>query len=158
MTARAKARKTAMLTYLWDDKLGTFVDYDWRAGRKSPHVTAAAAFPLFVGLASREQARGVAQSLRKTLLRPPLPRRPVAFNAVDFAIMGVVNVTPDSFSDGGQFDDAAQAVAHGRRLAQQMLAADFLDRLGDQCQPGNDPKQERQPDHPDEPHMPAAQS
>ena len=31
--------------------------------------------------------------------------------------MGVVNVTPDSFSDGGQFDDAAQAVAHGRRLA-----------------------------------------
>ena len=70
MTARAKARKAAMLTYLWDDALGTFVDYDWRAGRKSPHVTAAAAFPLFVGLASREQARGVAQSFRKTLLRP----------------------------------------------------------------------------------------
>ena len=70
MTARAKARKAAMLTYLWDDKLGTFVDYDWRAGRRSPHVTAAAAFPLFVGLASRGQARGVAHSLRKTLLRP----------------------------------------------------------------------------------------
>ncbi|MDF3020520.1 MAG: treA [Steroidobacteraceae bacterium] len=70
MTARAKARKAAMLTYLWDDKLGTFVDYDWRAGRRSPHVTAAAAFPLFVGLASREQARGVAQSFRQTLLRP----------------------------------------------------------------------------------------
>ena len=31
-------------------------------------------------------------------------------------VMGVLNVTPDSFSDGGQFDDAAQAVAHGRRL------------------------------------------
>src|ERR671916_34896 len=31
--------------------------------------------------------------------------------------MGVVNVTPDSFSDGGAFDDASDAVAHGRRLA-----------------------------------------
>src|SRR6476661_6006182 len=31
--------------------------------------------------------------------------------------MGVVNVTPDSFSDGGAFDDATQAVDHGRRLA-----------------------------------------
>lgn len=70
MTARAKSRKAAMLAYLWDPKLGTFVDYDWRAGRKSSRVTAAAAFPLFVGLASREQARSVAQSFRKTLLRP----------------------------------------------------------------------------------------
>jgi alpha,alpha-trehalase len=70
MTARAEARKNAMLKYLWDEKLGTFVDYDWRAGRKSAHVTAAAAFPLFVGLASRDQARQVAQSFRKTLLKP----------------------------------------------------------------------------------------
>lgn len=70
MTARASARKTAMLKLLWDEELGTFVDYDWRAGRKSPHVTAAAAFPLFVGLASRQQARAVARSLRKTLLKP----------------------------------------------------------------------------------------
>jgi alpha,alpha-trehalase len=70
MTARAKARKAAMITYLWDEKLGTFVDYDWRNGRKSSHVTAAAAFPLFVGLASRDQARRVAQSFRKTLQKP----------------------------------------------------------------------------------------
>lgn len=31
--------------------------------------------------------------------------------------MGVVNVTPDSFSDGGQFADHTAAIAHGRRLA-----------------------------------------
>ena len=30
--------------------------------------------------------------------------------------MGVVNVTPDSFSDGGFLPDAASAIAHGRRL------------------------------------------
>src|SRR6478609_9171943 len=74
---------------------------------------------------------------RKTLLRPPLPRRPVAFNGVDFAIMGVVNVTPDSFSDGGQFDDAAQAIAHGRRLAAE--GASIVDVGGESTRPGADP-------------------
>ena len=33
--------------------------------------------------------------------------------------MGVVNVTPDSFSDGGEFLDPNVAVAHGRRLAEE---------------------------------------
>src|SRR3954466_8667540 len=54
-----------------------------------------------------------------------------------FAIMGVVNVTPDSFSDGGQFDDAAQAVAHGRRLAAE--GAEILDVGGESTRPGADP-------------------
>jgi dihydropteroate synthase len=39
-----------------------------------------------------------------------------------FEIMGVVNVTPDSFSDGGTFDDAAAAVRHGRRLVEEGAA------------------------------------
>src|SRR4051794_29390369 len=51
--------------------------------------------------------------------------------------MGVVNVTPDSFSDGGQFDDAAQAVAHGRRLAAE--GAEILDVGGESTRPGADP-------------------
>jgi dihydropteroate synthase len=38
--------------------------------------------------------------------------------------MGIVNVTPDSFSDGGQFFDAGAAVAHGLRLAAE--GADLL--------------------------------
>ena len=50
--------------------------------------------------------------------------------------MGVVNVTPDSFSDGGQFDDAAQAVAHGRRLAAEGAA--ILDVGGESTRPGAD--------------------
>ena len=51
--------------------------------------------------------------------------------------MGVVNVTPDSFSDGGQFDDAAQAIAHGRRLAAEGAA--ILDVGGESTRPGAEP-------------------
>src|SRR5262245_4972912 len=51
--------------------------------------------------------------------------------------MGVVNVTPDSFSDGGRFADAAAAVAHGRRLAADGAA--ILDVGGESTRPGADP-------------------
>ena len=51
--------------------------------------------------------------------------------------MGVINVTPDSFSDGGQFDDAAQAIAHGRRLAAEGAA--ILDVGGESTRPGAEP-------------------
>jgi hypothetical protein len=34
-------------------------------------------------------------------------------------VMGIVNVTPDSFSDGGKFFDPAKAIAHARRLADE---------------------------------------
>jgi dihydropteroate synthase len=54
-----------------------------------------------------------------------------------YEIMGVVNVTPDSFSDGGQFDDAAQAIAHGRRLASE--GAVILDVGGESTRPGAEP-------------------
>jgi dihydropteroate synthase len=56
---------------------------------------------------------------------------------VSFTIMGVVNVTPDSFSDGGRFLDAAAAVDHGRELAAQGAA--ILDVGGESTRPGADP-------------------
>jgi dihydropteroate synthase len=49
-------------------------------------------------------------------------------------IMGVVNVTPDSFSDGGRYADAKQAVAHARRLIEE--GADLLDIGGESTRPG----------------------
>jgi dihydropteroate synthase len=55
----------------------------------------------------------------------------------DFQLMGVVNVTPDSFSDGGRYLDHAAAVAHGRELAEQ--GADWLDVGGESTRPGADP-------------------
>ena len=53
------------------------------------------------------------------------------------AIMGIVNVTPDSFSDGGTFLDPAAAVAHGLRLAAE--GAEILDVGGESTRPGARP-------------------
>jgi dihydropteroate synthase len=49
-------------------------------------------------------------------------------------VMGVVNVTPDSFSDGGQFADHTTALDHGLRLVEQ--GADVLDIGGESTRPG----------------------
>ena len=57
-----------------------------------------------------------------------------------FRIMGVVNVTPDSFSDGGAFLDRDAAIAHGLRLAFE--GADLLDVGGESTRPGADPVSE----------------
>jgi dihydropteroate synthase len=48
--------------------------------------------------------------------------------------MGIVNVTPDSFSDGGLYLDAEAAIEHGRELARQ--GADILDVGGESTRPG----------------------
>ncbi|RLV50445.1 dihydropteroate synthase [Nocardioides mangrovicus] len=67
---------------------------------------------------------------------PPLTRRhvvglPVLDRPV---VMGVVNVTPDSFSDGGRWVDADRAVAHG--LSLRADGADLLDIGGESTRPG----------------------
>ncbi len=61
---------------------------------------------------------------------PLVPRRP-------WAVMGVVNVTPDSFSDGGRWLDPAAAIAHGRELADEGAA--ILDVGGESTRPGAEP-------------------
>jgi dihydropteroate synthase len=50
------------------------------------------------------------------------------------AVMGVVNVTPDSFSDGGLWHDPARAIAHG--LALRARGADLIDVGGESTRPG----------------------
>jgi dihydropteroate synthase len=52
-------------------------------------------------------------------------------------VMGIVNVTPDSFSDGGMFEDAETAVKHGLRLLDE--GADVLDVGGESTRPGSVP-------------------
>ena len=52
-------------------------------------------------------------------------------------VMGIVNVTPDSFSDGGQFLDHRQAIDHALRLARE--GADILDIGGESTRPGSQP-------------------
>jgi dihydropteroate synthase len=51
--------------------------------------------------------------------------------------MGVLNVTPDSFSDGGEFLDSRSAVAHARQLAAE--GADLIDVGGESTRPGAEP-------------------
>lgn len=55
-------------------------------------------------------------------------------------VMGVVNVTPDSFSDGGRFERPDRAVAHALGLLEQ--GADLLDIGGESTRPGADPVSE----------------
>ena len=55
-------------------------------------------------------------------------------------IMGVLNVTVDSFSDGGQFTDVESAVAHAHRLAAE--GADIIDIGGESTRPGAQPVSE----------------
>jgi dihydropteroate synthase len=56
--------------------------------------------------------------------------------------MGVVNVTPDSFSDGGRFLDREAAASHARRLAAE--GADIVDIGGESTRPGAEPVSEQQ--------------
>ena len=55
-------------------------------------------------------------------------------------VMGIVNVTPDSFSDGGKFLDPAAAIAHALELVAQ--GADILDLGGESTRPGAEPVSE----------------
>ncbi|MBV9472438.1 MAG: dihydropteroate synthase [Solirubrobacterales bacterium] len=59
-----------------------------------------------------------------------------------FRIMGVVNVTPDSFSDGGRYLDPDKAVAHGADLHAQ--GAQILDVGGESTRPGAEPVAEQE--------------
>ena len=74
--------------------------------------------------------------------RTTMARRPVAVRGLPAAlaglqrslVMGVLNVTPDSFSDGGEFLDADAAVAHGLALVAD--GADLVDVGGESTRPG----------------------
>jgi dihydropteroate synthase len=57
-------------------------------------------------------------------------------------VMGIVNVTPDSFSDGGKFLDPGAAVAHALDLAAQ--GAEILDIGGESTRPGAEPVDEKE--------------
>ena len=52
-------------------------------------------------------------------------------------VLGIVNVTPNSFSDGGRFADAPRAIDHGLRLREE--GADLVDVGGESTRPGADP-------------------
>jgi dihydropteroate synthase len=83
-------------------------------------------------------ARRVVPYAAEPVARIETPRAPLCGLLLDRPrIMGIVNVTPDSFSDGGLLADAEAAIAHGVRLAGD--GADLLDVGGESTRPGSDP-------------------
>jgi dihydropteroate synthase len=62
---------------------------------------------------------------------------PFSWTAPRPLVMGIVNVTDDSFSDGGRFRDPARAIARG--LAMREEGADFVDVGGESTRPGAEP-------------------
>ena len=70
---------------------------------------------------------------------PPVPRPCLRAGRFSLSlerplIMGIVNITPDSFSDGGKFFDSGRALDHARRLMEE--GADILDIGGESSRPG----------------------
>ena len=58
------------------------------------------------------------------------------------ALMGILNVTPDSFSDGGRYFDLAKAIGRGKQIEQE--GADVLDIGGESTRPGSEPVPEEE--------------
>ncbi|WP_144109258.1 alpha,alpha-trehalase TreA [Paraburkholderia sp. BCC1886] len=70
MEQRAATRAEAIRSKLWDPQLKAFGDYDFVHGTLTHRLTAATVYPLYAGVASRQQAREVAATVRRELLRP----------------------------------------------------------------------------------------
>lgn len=109
----------------------TLVDLTVRDGAR---ITARTTLPL---AESRTWAAGygLAEALDHRMALLTRPRAP--FGGVDIrrpAVMGIVNVTPDSFSDGGDFFGTDAAIAHGEALVE--AGADILDVGGESTRPG----------------------
>ena len=70
VSARAWHRRAAIHRFLWSSAAGVFGDFIWSERRRSDEVTAATLYPLFFGVATAEQADGVASNVRTVLLQP----------------------------------------------------------------------------------------
>lgn len=82
---------------------------------------------------------GIADEIRKAIKnyhgKPAVPQLPEIGERT--LIMGILNVTPDSFSDGGQYQDTETAIHHGIRMAED--GADVIDIGGESSRPGSEP-------------------
>jgi dihydropteroate synthase len=78
----------------------------------------------------------------KTNFRLPLPDGRILSSSERPLIMGIVNVTPDSFSDGGLFATRDAAIAQAERLCEE--GADIIDVGGESTRPGHTPVPEEE--------------
>src|SRR5665809_26734 len=88
-------------------------------------------------LAARTLAESRDAELKALLKRVTAPRSPFAGLGLERPVlMGIVNVTPDSFSDGGLYDTKEAAIVHAAELA--AAGADIVDIGGESTRPGSD--------------------
>ena len=66
---RAAIRRRSIDHYLWDEAAGAYLDYHWTTDARLPRVSAATLYPLFVSLASKAQAAGVANITARELVK-----------------------------------------------------------------------------------------
>src|SRR5207342_88412 len=86
------------------------------------------------GIESRFDDHMAAQWEALTRLRPPLQLGARTVRLDQPQVMGIINATPDSFSDGGQFANAAEAAEAGARMAAEGAA--IIDVGGESTRPG----------------------
>ena len=85
---------------------------------------------------AEKNAPSASDEIARLSARLSAPRGPVCGLALDRPrLMGVLNVTPDSFSDGGDYAAGDDAVAHGRAMAE--AGADIIDVGGESTRPGS---------------------
>ena len=85
---------------------------------------------------AEKNAPAAADAIAALSTRLSAPRGPICGLALDRPrLMGVLNVTPDSFSDGGDFAARDNAIAHGRAMAE--AGADIIDVGGESTRPGS---------------------
>jgi dihydropteroate synthase len=90
---------------------------------------------------ARAEGEALAAHVSTLIERLAAPRPSFAGLALDRPlIMGIINVTPDSFYDGGETPDTGSAVARGRAMAE--AGADILDVGGESTRPGSRPVSE----------------
>ena len=120
-----------------DDLAFTALTGLWRGAGGEPTTRSQAPLATWTAWATREGA-AVAAHVEEVLAHLSAPRRAFAGLAMDRPrIMGIVNVTPDSFSDGGWYFDTEVAVEHGKALLN--AGADILDIGGESTRPGAAP-------------------
>ena len=64
---KAEIRKKLMNKYLWDEKAGSYFDYDFQKGEQTSYISATNFYPLWAGIASKEQAQKMVKDLMRDL-------------------------------------------------------------------------------------------
>lgn len=135
---QAEALKEAMLAVGGRCVRSNIEDHD---GEQAPVVVSGTESQFDAALTTLQNAHPAGHGVASTLRRALSNTHPSASGTVSWldtpAVMGILNVTPDSFYDGGKFDRESDAVAHAKAMA--AAGADIIDVGGESTRPGADP-------------------